>query len=207
VYIADRDNNRIRRLDGATGVLTTVAGNGNCEMTGDGGAASAAGLVPAGGDGAGRAGELAEGRGHGEPPDPAGGSRDGGDHDGGGDGSYACSAAAGRLGGDGGGVCYPDSLALDGQGALLIADSNFQRVRRVEPGADGAIGAGADAANETIGTVAGNGRAPWRGTEVRRRRRRCASRSGWASGRRGRCTSRTRARTALGGWRRGRTEW
>ncbi len=43
LYIADADNNRIRRVD-AAGVITTIAGNGNCDFTGDGGAATAAAL-------------------------------------------------------------------------------------------------------------------------------------------------------------------
>jgi sugar lactone lactonase YvrE len=43
LYVADADNNRIRRVD-AAGVITTVAGNGNCDFTGDGGPATAAAL-------------------------------------------------------------------------------------------------------------------------------------------------------------------
>jgi sugar lactone lactonase YvrE len=43
-YIADSRNHRIRRVDGATGVITTVAGNGEATFSGDGGAAVEASL-------------------------------------------------------------------------------------------------------------------------------------------------------------------
>ncbi|HEV8130550.1 MAG TPA: IPT/TIG domain-containing protein [Acidobacteriota bacterium] len=39
IYIADTINNRIRRVDVATGFITTVAGNGNLGFSGDGGPA------------------------------------------------------------------------------------------------------------------------------------------------------------------------
>ena len=42
VYIADTGNYRIRKVDGLTGVITTLAGNGIAGFTGDGGAATAA---------------------------------------------------------------------------------------------------------------------------------------------------------------------
>jgi len=44
VYIADRDNHRIRKVDGATGVITTLAGNGVEGFSGDGGPATEASL-------------------------------------------------------------------------------------------------------------------------------------------------------------------
>jgi uncharacterized protein (TIGR03437 family) len=43
VYIADQQNNRIRRID-TTGVITTVAGNGSGTFAGDGGPATSAGF-------------------------------------------------------------------------------------------------------------------------------------------------------------------
>ena len=45
VYIADRHNHCVRRVDGATGVITTFAGNGTAGFGGDGGPASRAGMV------------------------------------------------------------------------------------------------------------------------------------------------------------------
>ncbi|MFZ0448383.1 MAG: hypothetical protein WAL98_04010, partial [Desulfatiglandaceae bacterium] len=43
LYIADGDNNRIRKVD-TSGIITTVAGNGTCDFSGDGGPAGDASL-------------------------------------------------------------------------------------------------------------------------------------------------------------------
>jgi sugar lactone lactonase YvrE len=49
LYIADSDNDRIRRVDKKTGMITTVAGDGNSGLQGDGGPAVEASLrYPAG---------------------------------------------------------------------------------------------------------------------------------------------------------------
>src|SRR5207247_9555805 len=40
LYIADNFNNRIRKVDAASGIITTVAGNGTYAFAGDGGAAT-----------------------------------------------------------------------------------------------------------------------------------------------------------------------
>jgi DNA-binding beta-propeller fold protein YncE len=45
VYIADRHNHCVRRVDSASGVITTVAGNGAAGFSGDGGPASRGGMV------------------------------------------------------------------------------------------------------------------------------------------------------------------
>jgi streptogramin lyase len=45
IFIADRQNAAIRRVDGKTGRITTVAGTGKKGNTGDGGPATAAGLL------------------------------------------------------------------------------------------------------------------------------------------------------------------
>jgi trimeric autotransporter adhesin len=48
LFIGDGTNHRVRRVDAKTGIITTVAGNGNEKYTGDGGPATSAGLSPAG---------------------------------------------------------------------------------------------------------------------------------------------------------------
>ena len=45
VYVADRHNHCVRRIDAASGMITTVAGNGAAGIRGDGGPASRAGMV------------------------------------------------------------------------------------------------------------------------------------------------------------------
>ncbi len=44
IYIADSSGNRIRKIDAATGVISTIAGNGSAGYSGDNGAASSAAL-------------------------------------------------------------------------------------------------------------------------------------------------------------------
>ncbi|HVW85463.1 MAG TPA: BACON domain-containing carbohydrate-binding protein, partial [Bryobacteraceae bacterium] len=48
LYIADQTNMRVRRVDAATGIISTVAGNGQCCTPGDNGPAISANLYPAG---------------------------------------------------------------------------------------------------------------------------------------------------------------
>jgi DNA-binding beta-propeller fold protein YncE len=45
IYVADRLNAAVRRVDGATGMVTNFAGNGQAGFSGDGGPASHAGMV------------------------------------------------------------------------------------------------------------------------------------------------------------------
>jgi DNA-binding beta-propeller fold protein YncE len=44
LYVADSGNNRIRKIDLKMGIITTVAGNGKAELSGDNGIAAQAGL-------------------------------------------------------------------------------------------------------------------------------------------------------------------
>jgi sugar lactone lactonase YvrE len=85
LYIADMDNNRIRRVDAVSGKISTVAGNGQYFYSGDNGPATSAGIY------------------------------------------------------------QPEGIAVDGSGNLYIADTQDQRIRRV----DGKTG--------IITTLAGNG--------------------------------------------------
>jgi sugar lactone lactonase YvrE len=45
IYVADRHNHCVRRVDGASGVVTTFAGSGSSGFSGDGGPSSRAGMV------------------------------------------------------------------------------------------------------------------------------------------------------------------
>lgn len=44
IYFADAGNNRVRKIDASTGIITTIAGNGTASYSGDGGPATAAAL-------------------------------------------------------------------------------------------------------------------------------------------------------------------
>ena len=142
LYIADQSHQRIRKVAAATGIITTVAGNGTNAFAGDGGAATSASL--------------------GEPCGvalDAGGNLYIADHD-----NYRIREVAAATGiittvagngsigfaGDGGAATgaslySPAGVALDASGNLYIAEHDNQRVRRVA------------AATGIISTVAGNG--------------------------------------------------
>ena len=44
MYIADTDNNRIRKVTVSTGIISTIAGTGSASYSGDNGAATSATL-------------------------------------------------------------------------------------------------------------------------------------------------------------------
>ncbi len=151
IYIADTSNHRIRRMDGATGIITTVAGTGEQGFSGDGGPATMAGLnFPSGVsvvlaghiyiadtsnhrirrvDGA--TGIITTVAGTGESFDPFSDEGDPAMGDGG-------PATEANLSG-------PSGVSVDGAGHLYIADTGSSRIRRV------------DAASGIITTVAGTG--------------------------------------------------
>jgi sugar lactone lactonase YvrE len=144
LYLDDRFNHRVRRVDGRTGIITTLAGNGQEAFSGDGGAASSAALnnpagvaiddarnalyiADAGNDRIRRVdlttGVITTAAGGGNPADGIG------------DGGRATSARVGT----------PIGVAVDASGNLFITDRTNGRVRRV------------DVATAVITTVAGGG--------------------------------------------------
>jgi trimeric autotransporter adhesin len=148
LFIADTVNQRVRRVNGHSGVITTVAGNGTSGFSGDGGPATAAQLAQAGGvavDGAGNLFIADRGNSRIRRVDAASGI-------------ITTIAGTGTYGysGDGGPATAAQikaagDLAVDAAGNLFIADSGNQRIRRV------------DAATGIITTVAGNGTAGFSG--------------------------------------------
>jgi NHL repeat len=139
LYIADWDNNRIRKVD-ATGTISTIAGNGSPVSSGDGGFATDAGLRYPRGVAIDSAGSIyaSEWPGHRiRKVTPVG--------------AIATIAGTGQPGfsGDGGPATeaqlnFPRGLAVDSVGNLYIADTVNNRIRKVTPAG-------------TISTVAGNG--------------------------------------------------
>jgi sugar lactone lactonase YvrE len=149
VYIADSLNNRVRRVDKATGNIATVAGNGKAAYRGDGGLATAASLQVPRGMATDAAGNLyiADDDNHAvRRVDQATGRIT----------TIAGTGAAGSSG-DGGPATAaklnnPQTLALDASAGLLyIADMTNSRIRRVD------LGTG------SITTVVGTGTAGYSG--------------------------------------------
>ncbi|MFZ0962437.1 MAG: choice-of-anchor D domain-containing protein [Terriglobia bacterium] len=138
LFISDNFNWRIRRVDAATGTITTVAGNGQNTYSGDGGPATAAGLTDPLGVAVDAQGNLFIADWNFiRRVDAATGIIT----------TYAGSSSAQSLG-DGGpastaSLSGPWGVAVDAQGDLFIADSGNGRIRRV------------DAATQIINTVAG----------------------------------------------------
>ena len=138
---ADATNHVVSRIDAATGVITTVAGNGTQGFAGDGGAATSAELYNPSGLAVDGLGDLFIADTYNDcirRVDAATGvitTVAGGAHGFAGDGGTATSAA----------VAYPSGVAVDGLGDLFIADTGNNRVRRV------------DAQSGVITTVAGTG--------------------------------------------------
>src|SRR5207248_1932581 len=146
MFITDWSNFRVRRVDAATGIITTVAGSGGRGgNSGDGGPATLATLAQPQGVVLDRPANLfistgalirRVDAGTGLITTYAGaGSASGGFTPYCGDGGPAINAC----------LFYPRGLAMDATGNLFIADSNNNRIRRV------------DAATQIITTVAGNG--------------------------------------------------
>jgi sugar lactone lactonase YvrE len=148
LFIADTDNNRIRKVS-ASGVISSVAGNGNAGFSGDGGEATAASLNQPRGVAVDSSGNLFI-------ADASNSlirklSPNGIISTVAGDGNaFTCtSSSCTPAHGDGGpatsaGLLFPDGVIADAYGDLFIADTVNERVRKVSP-------------NGIITTVAGNG--------------------------------------------------
>jgi sugar lactone lactonase YvrE len=146
LFIADTFGNRVRKINGATGIITTVAGSGQPGFAGDGGPAVAAqlfGPIDVAFDALGNmyVAELTNRRVR--RIDVAG--------------NIATVAGNGQTGYQGDGVLAtqtavpsPYGISLDAQGNLYIADFSNRRVRRVS-------------SQGVITTFAGTGDAGWTG--------------------------------------------
>ncbi|MCA1570130.1 MAG: hypothetical protein LC798_07380, partial [Chloroflexi bacterium] len=142
LFIADSNNNRVRRVDAATGVITTVAGSGTRDSSGDGGLASAAQLINPTGLALDDAGNLFIAERDGNRVRRVDAAT----------GVITTVAGNGTFGFNGDDqpatqahLRIPHALAIDSSGNLFIADEGNARVRRV------------DAVSQEITTVAGNG--------------------------------------------------
>jgi len=142
LFIADANNNRIRKVNASTGIITTIAGNGTAGYGGDGGAASAAILKKPSGLNFDISGNLY--------------ITDGDNYRirkiNGGSGVISTVAGNGTQGYSGDGIAanattlnYPRGLTLDNFGNLYIADASNHRIRKV------------NAITGIITTIAGNG--------------------------------------------------
>ncbi len=142
IYIADTYNSRIRKVRAASGIITTVAGNGTAGFSGDGGPALSASLYNPSSvalDGSGNM-YIADNYSKGHIRQVSAAS-----------GNIITLAGNGlfQFAGDGGpatsAVLYsPRGVTVDPSGNIYIADSSNNVIRRVSPGG-------------TITTVAGNG--------------------------------------------------
>jgi sugar lactone lactonase YvrE len=148
LFVCDTGNHRVRRIDTATGVITTVAGNGDRGYSGDSGPATSARLNVPSGLAFDTAGNLliADADNHRiRRLDLAGGviTTVAGNGSGGFSGDNVPAASAS--------LREPAGIAVDSVGNLYIADTGNQRIRKVA------------ATTGLITTVAGSGQAGFSG--------------------------------------------
>jgi sugar lactone lactonase YvrE len=147
LYIGDLFNNRVRKVDAATGIITTVAGNGHAGSAGDGGLATEAqlnGSVALAVDSASNLFIADNNDNRVRRVDAI-------------TGTITTVAGSGKAGfsGDGGKATdarlnAPEGIAMDSVGNLFVADNSNSRVRMVSP-------------EGIITTVAGNGKTKYVG--------------------------------------------
>ena len=148
LFVADAHHNRIRRVDAATGIISTVAGNGLAGFSGDGGPATEASIASP-------HGVAVDSDGHVFIADLGNARIRRVDAGTGMIGTVAGNGTAG-FSGEGGaavsaGVASPISVHVDGRGNVYIADRGNSRIRKV------------DADTGVITTVAGSGSAGFSG--------------------------------------------
>jgi len=130
LYLADTNNHRIRKLTATTGLITTVAGNGLQQFSGDGGPATAASIDSPSGLAVDSAGNLylADTHNHrlrmvsaatGLISTIAGTGAPGFSGD-----TAAATAAT---------LALPHGLSIDASGNIYFADTNNHRIRRISP--------------------------------------------------------------------------
>ncbi len=155
LYIADESNNRIRKVDARTSIITTVAGRSGASFGGDGGPATAAGLEFPSSIAVGPSGDLYVvdlGNSRVRKVSAATGIittvAGNGTWGYSGDGGPATSASVKISGQDGTTITLgsPPSVAVDAAGNLYLSDTYSNRIRKVD-------------ANGIITTIAGNGTA------------------------------------------------
>jgi NHL repeat. len=142
LYLTDLRSHRIRKISAATGVITTVAGNGTQGFDGDGAIAASALIDSPAGLAVDSSGNLYISDSHNHRVrriDAATGEIT----------TVAGTGSAGFSGGSGSAtaaaLALPQGLSVDQQGIVYLADSANHRVRRI------------DVAQGTISTIAGEG--------------------------------------------------
>lgn len=155
LYIADQVNQRVRRVDFATGRISTVAGTGAIEYSGDGGPATAAFLNYPSGLAASANGDLyIADQGNSVVRRVSGGiiTTVAGNGISGSSGNGGAATAAS--------LTSPEGLAVDSSGSLYIADVGANVVRRVSAGiispfaGTGVIGFSGDGGQATLARLA-----------------------------------------------------
>lgn len=129
IFIADRDNHRIRRIDAGTGFIDTVAGTGTAGFSGDGGPATVAQFDTPQGIAVATNGDLYVGDHRNHRIRRIDGTT----------GTITTIAGTGVLGfsGDGGDATsaqlhFPSTVSLDARQGLIVTDYWNHRIRRID---------------------------------------------------------------------------
>jgi sugar lactone lactonase YvrE len=150
LYFADTCNHRVRRIDGVTGLIGTVAGNGTQGFAGDGSPATAASIDSPAGIAVDGQGNIFLADAHNQRVRRIGHAT--------GVMTSVAGIGVGAFSGDGGSaaiaaVALPHGLSIDGPGNLYISDLSNHRIRRI----DAVTGAMSTVAGEGTQTFAGDG--------------------------------------------------